>query len=165
MEKPFNARLLLAQINSLLTNRKNVREFCVQSPLAQSAASGYSNSEEKFLSILTTAIETHIEDPGLDIGRLAGSLNMSKATLYRKIKGITDLSPLEFINRARLNKAAMLLAQQDHKVYEVAMLTGFNSRSSFFRNFQKLFKLTPTEFVRERLGIRREAGRNEGGSG
>jgi AraC-like DNA-binding protein len=47
-------------------------------------------------------------------------MNMSKPTLYRKIKGLSDLSPNELINLSRLKKGAELLPEGKYKINEVA---------------------------------------------
>jgi len=52
----------------------------------------------------------------LDVEQLARYMNMSRVTLYRKIKAISDLTPIELINVTRLKKAAELLAEHDAKV-------------------------------------------------
>ena len=48
---------------------------------------------------------------------------------------------------ARLKKAAELLKSGDYKIYEVAEIVGYNSSTSFGRNFQKQFEMTPTEYI------------------
>ena len=72
---------------------------------------------------------------------------MLSITLYRKIKAISVLTPLEVINITRLKKAAELLAQGAHKIYEIADMVGFSSQSNFTRSFQKQFNITPTEYA------------------
>lgn len=57
--------------------------------------------------------------------------------LCRKIKEITNLNPNELINIARLKKAEELLTIGQHKVYEIAEIVGYNSQTTFGRNFQK----------------------------
>ncbi len=74
-------------------------------------------------------------------------MNMSRATLYRKIKEISNLSPNELINVARLKIAAELLANQEHKIYEVSERVGFNSYRQFGRNFHKQFGVFPSEYI------------------
>jgi len=73
---------------------------------------------------------------------------MSRSTLYRKIKDMTNLSPNEFINIARLKKAAELLKTDNYKIFEVSAMVGYNSGISFGRNFQKQFKMTPSEYIK-----------------
>jgi AraC-like DNA-binding protein len=72
---------------------------------------------------------------------------MSRSTLFRKIKNLTGLSPIELINNSRLKKAAELLKTNEYKIFEVSDMVGFNSVTSFGRNFQRQYKMTPTEFL------------------
>jgi len=82
-----------------------------------------------------------------DVEKLAGIMNMSRITLYRKIKAISDLTPIELINISRLKRAAKLLAEGDYKIYEISYMVGFSSQSNFARNFLKQFEMTPTEYM------------------
>lgn len=145
IEKPFSKEHLQAQIASLLANRSAVRDYFASSPLVHIKNTARSKADERFLEGLNETIREHMEDTNLDVESLARLLNMSRITLYRKVKGITDLSPLELINTIRLKRAAELLAEGEYRVYEVADRVGFSSQSNFARNFHKQFGMTPTE--------------------
>ena len=136
-----------AQIASLLANRNMVREFFAGSPLVHIKSIAHTKSDERFLELLNETISTRIEDTEMDVEKLASLMNMSRVTLYRKIKAISDLSPLELINIMRLKKAAELLAAGDYKIYEIAAIVGYSSQSNFARNFVKQFKMTPSEYM------------------
>ena len=73
-------------------------------------------------------------------------MNVSKPTLYRKIKSISDLSANELINITRLKKAAELLAEGNMKIYEVSDIVGYSSQTNFGRNFIKQFGMTPAHY-------------------
>ncbi len=147
IEKPFSKELLLAQIASLITNRNTIREYFAGSPLVHIKSMAHSKADERFLETLNDTICTHIEDTNLDVELLAKTMNMSRITLYRKIKAISVLTPVEVINITRLKKAAELLAGGDHKIYEIAYMVGFSSQSNFARNFLKQFNITPSEYM------------------
>lgn len=147
IEKPFSKEHLLAQIASLLTNRNMIREYFSRSPLVHMKSMAHSKSDERFLETLNEMIYQHIEDAEMDVEKLARIMNMSRITLYRKIKAISDLSPVELINIIRLKKAAELLSAGDYKIYEVSNMVGFSSQSNFARNFFKQFNMTPTEYM------------------
>ena len=72
---------------------------------------------------------------------------MSRPTFYRKIKMVSDLTPNELINLARLKKAAELLAEGNYKIYEVACMVGYNSQTNFGRSFLKQFGITPRDYL------------------
>lgn len=147
IEKPFSKEHLQAQIASLLNNRKMIREFFSSSPLVNIKSMAHSKADERFLETLNDTICANIEDTDLDVEKLAKIMNMSRITLYRKIKAISVLTPIELINITRLKKAAELLAEGDHKIYEISYMIGFSSQSNFARNFQKQFNITPTEYM------------------
>lgn len=146
IEKPFSPEHLQVQIASLLLNRNKVREYFISSPLAHIRTMAHSRADEQFLEKLNEIIIKNFENIELHVDQLAGNMNMSRATLYRKIREITDLTPNELINVARLKKAAELLASTDYKIYEVADMTGFSSQTHFGRNFHKQFGISPSEY-------------------
>lgn len=146
IEKPFSKEHLQAQIASLLTNRNMIREYFASSPLVHIKSMAHTKADERFLETLHETISSHMEDADLNVEQLARIMNMSRVTLYRKIKAVSDLSPLELINVIRLKKAALLLAAGDHKIYEISDIIGFSSQSNFSRNFQRQFHMTPTDY-------------------
>ena len=147
IEKPFSKEHLMAQIASLLANRNSIREFYASSPLVHIRSMAHTKADERFLESLNDTICENIEDAEMDVEKLAKSMNMSRITLYRKIKAISVLTPLEVINITRLKKAAELLAEETYKIYEIANMVGFSSQSNFARSFQKQFGITPTEYM------------------
>ena len=155
IEKPFSPRHLEAQVASLLANRNRLKEYFAHSPLVHIKSMAHTRAEGEFLERLNETILENMGNEDLDIELLARLLNMSRATLYRKIKAISDLSPIEFINMIRLKKAAILLAEGSYKIYEVASMTGFSSQSNFTRNFNKQFQRTPSDYLREKQEERR----------
>ncbi len=148
IEKPFSKDHLLAQMASLIANRAMIREYFASSPLVHIKTMAHSKADEKFLETLNETICLHIEDGDLDVERLAGILNMSRITLYRKIKAISHMSPIDLIGITRLKIAAGLLAEGAHKIYEVAGMVGFKSQSNFARNFHRQFNMSPTDYIR-----------------
>lgn len=151
IEKPFSKEHLLAQMASLLANRNALRQFFANSPLVHINSIAHTRSDEQFLGLLNETIINHMENPALDVERLAALLNMSRITLYRKIKAVSDLTPNELINITRLKTAAELLAAGDHKIFEIADMVGFSSQSNFARNFHKQFNMTPSEYMNSKI--------------
>jgi len=147
IEKPFSPEFLRVQIANLLANRAKIREYFASSPLVHIKSMAYSKADELFLEQLNEAIYANMEDPDLDVDRLAQLVNMSRPTLYRKIKSISDLTPNELINITRLKRAAELLLENNYKIYEVAGLVGYGSQTNFGRNFLKQFGMTPSDYV------------------
>ena len=147
IEKPFSPEYLQVQIANLLTNRIKIKEYFASSPLVHIKSMAYSKADEQFLEKINESIFKNLEDTELDVEKLAKLMNMSKPTLYRKIKSLSDLSPNELINITRLKKAAELLVEGNYKIYEVADMVGYASQTNFGRNFLKQFGMTPTDYL------------------
>jgi DNA-binding response OmpR family regulator len=147
IEKPFSPEYLQVQIANLLANRAKIKEYFASSPLVHIKSMAYSRADEHFLEKLNETIHHNLEDTALDVEKLARLLNMSRPTLYRKIKSISDLTPSELINITRLKKAAELLVEGTYKIYEVADMVGYGSQTNFGRNFFKQFGMTPTDYL------------------
>jgi signal transduction histidine kinase/DNA-binding response OmpR family regulator len=147
IEKPFVFEHLQAQISNLLNNRNIVKEYYAHSPLAHIKGIACTKADKHFLEELQTTIDENITDKDLDVDTLSRMLNMSRGTLYRKIKGLSDMTPNELINLSRLKKAAELLAEGKYKINEVANIVGYNLNSNFSRDFHKQFGVTPSAYV------------------
>jgi DNA-binding response OmpR family regulator len=147
IEKPFSPEFLQAQIASLLSNRHKIKSYYASTPLVHLRSMAYTSADEQFLEKLNDLINQHLNNIDLDVEQLADFMNMSRPTFYRKIKAISDLTPHELINIARLKKAASLLSTGSYKVNEVAELCGFASLTNFGKNFQKQFGILPSRYV------------------
>ena len=76
-------------------------------------------------------------------------MNMSYSTLYRKIKGVTGMSPKEFIRNIRFKYACRLLLEKTATVSEVAFMVGFTDAKYFSISFKKEFGMTPSQYIAE----------------
>jgi AraC-like DNA-binding protein len=73
---------------------------------------------------------------------------MSRSSLLRKIKGVSESTPHDFIRLVRLKRAAEILKDGEYKINETCYLVGFTSTSYFSKAFQKQFGLLPKDFVK-----------------
>src|SRR5690606_15639748 len=110
IEKPFSPEHLAAQVSSLLTNRNKLKEYFISSPLAHIKSIAHTKTDEEFLERLNNCIVENMANEDLDVEHLALAMNMSRPTLYRKVKSISNLSPNEMINLSRLKKAVELMS-------------------------------------------------------
>ncbi|WP_240755175.1 hybrid sensor histidine kinase/response regulator transcription factor [Pedobacter sp. SYP-B3415] len=150
IEKPFSPEHLQKQIVTLLTGRENIRRHFASSPAALLPSVASNRADKDFLDRLDHIIQRYLADSMFDIDQLAGHMNMSRPTLYRKIKAVAGMTPHELMNLTRLKKGAELLLETDFKIYRIAAITGFSSQSQFTRSFQKQFGLSPKDYVQSR---------------
>lgn len=156
IEKPFALEYLQVQIANLLANRNKIKEYFAYSPLSHIKSIAHTKSDECFLDKLNEMICENLDEPELDVDRLARMMNMSRPTLFRKIKSIADLTPNELLHITRLKKSAELLAAGDYKIYEVSDMVGYTSQTAFGRNFFKQFGMTPTEYRKSKHAERND---------
>jgi transcriptional regulator GlxA family with amidase domain len=97
-------------------------------------------------------VQDYIEknyDELLTINGLAEKFNMSSRTFIRKFTAITGNTPLEYIQRVRVEVAKRLLEKGKLTVEQVCMNVGYGD-FGFFRNiFKRLTGLTPQEYKRK----------------
>ena len=104
-------------------------------------------ADEDFIKRLNEVILTNLNNPEFSMDDIADSLNMSRSNFYRKIKGVLDLSPNEYLRLERLKKAAQLFKQGEGRVTEICYMVGFNSPSYFAKCFHKQFGVLSKDFV------------------
>ncbi|MGL6180128.1 MAG: hybrid sensor histidine kinase/response regulator transcription factor, partial [Tannerellaceae bacterium] len=146
IDKPFSINYLKARISNLIKNREQILKAFGNSPLAVSSSLVANKVDEAFINRLNEFIYQNIDNPDLSVEILAEMLSMSTSSLYRKVKGISDMSPNDYIRVTRLKKAALMLCENNYRINEIAFLVGFSSASYFSSCFQKQFGMTPKEF-------------------
>ena len=150
IEKPFSTIQLRAQIDNLLRGRELIRSAMLSSPYANVVTVASNTVDEQLLERLNAIVDEYMDDPQLTVELLANEMNMSTSTLYRKVKGITSLSPNDFIRLCRLKKAAELLGSGRFRIKEVAARTGFSSIAYFTSCFMRQFGITPGAFIKKK---------------
>lgn len=82
---------------------------------------------------------------------LASQIQMSEGHFSRFFKAAVRMTPMEYINSIRINKACTLLKKTDRQILDIAMDVGFNNQSYFIRLFKKQRGCTPKEYKRESI--------------
>jgi len=149
IEKPFTMKLLIEQINNIFRNKELACKNFISSPLSNYRTIALNNMDKDFMKKLHSVILANMSDSDFKVEKLTGLMNMSRSSLFRKIKAITDLAPNEYIRLYKLKKAAELLVEGNYKINEVAYIVGFSSQSYFTISFQKQFNISPTEFIKQ----------------
>ena len=149
VEKPFSMSHLITQLITLLSNRRREKEAFVRKPFLPIQNIGMNKADEQFIRKVIDTIQENITDSNFNVDRLSESVFMSRSSLHRKIKALTELAPIDFIRLIRLRKAAELIKSGEYRIGEVCYLVGINSPSYFIKLFQKQFSVTPKEFSKQ----------------
>lgn len=109
--KPFNSKLLLARLRNLIANHHRLRQFFGDKTTLSKEP--VSEIDKGFADRFRRLIEENMSDSELSVEELGSKMGMSRVQLYRKIKALTNYSPVELLRIARLKKAASLLASSE----------------------------------------------------
>lgn len=148
IEKPFSVEYLKVSVANLLSNHEKLHAAFAHSPFIQTNSMAMTKADETFLKTLNEVIVANMQNPDFCLDDMASLLNMSRSSLNRKIKGVLDMTPNDYIRLERLKKAAQLLREGECKVNEVCYMVGFNTPSYFTKCFQKQFGILPKDFVK-----------------
>ena len=145
--KPFEPDILLSRVEQLLHSRETHEAKARMEVLSTPKEIEAVSYDEKFLANVIHLIEEHISDSELNVNALCEWTDINNKQMYRKIKQLTGMTPVEYIKSIRMKKAAMLLKQQKFTVAEVMYMVGFSNHSYFSKCFQAEFGVTPKQYV------------------
>lgn len=98
-------------------------------------------------------IETNIGNQ-FTLDELASVATFSKHHFHRIFLAAVGETPFQFIQRVRLERAAILIASnKKESISEIALSCGFSDISIFSRNFKKQFGITASDYRSEKSNI------------
>ena len=147
MSKPFDTNLLKLRIQQLIETKQHMENNLRLEALSTPKEIDAESWDEKLLADITKIIEDKVSDSDLNVNSLSKISGISTKQIYRRIKHLTGLTPVDFIRSIRMKKAAMLLAQKKFSVAEVMYLVGFSNYSYFSKCFQAKYGKTPKQFM------------------
>lgn len=86
----------------------------------------------------------------IDMKKLATNCNMGYSHFRKMFKQYTGMSPLQYHNMFRIQKAKELLETSEKSIKKIALDLGFQSEQYFTRLFKKKMGITPTELREEK---------------
>ena len=104
-------------------------------------------SDERMKRVLKH-IHEHIADE-IDLTELAGVATVTKTYFIQLFKQEFAQTPVQYINRKKVERAQLMLFTSDCSVKEVAYKLGFSDHSYFIRLFRKMAGITPQEYRRQ----------------
>ena len=149
MTKPFDDLLLKAQVKNLLKSRTKLQESFVNSQEEWEGDTSLMPADKNLVTKAIRIIERHLQDVNFSVEMLAAELNISRSSLHRKIKALTNQSSTEFIRYVRLKKAIQLMKDGNYNIDEIGYAVGFNSHSYFTQSFKKQFGETPSAYMND----------------
>lgn len=95
-------------------------------------------------------IKQYIEaryDDAFSLAHLAGHFNMSETYLQRIFREEYGVTVMCYVSRYRIQMAADMIRSGKRNLTDIAYLTGFNSRQSFYGAFHKHMTMSPKQYI------------------
>ena len=144
MTKPFRADLLISRIDNLLRSRQQLQTLFKEGQPADKQVK-LTTQDKLFLDQLRNAVRERMANPKLKMDDLGDELGISRVQLYRKVKVLTGLSPVDLLKQMRLERAKVLLNSSTKTISEIAYEVGFSTPSYFTSCFKKQYGKLPME--------------------
>lgn len=157
-QKPETAAVIRFTLDEARGRKKFYKESmkgCVQTLLAMIARNAGTETEspeesergrkENRLGVVLEYISTHYPE-NIRISDLAGLCYVSETHLRRLFQDVMNITPLEYINLVRIQAACHELYKTDKPVDTIRTETGFDTASTFNRNFKRLVGMSPIEW-------------------
>ena len=106
----------------------------------------YTDSVMRRIIMVTDYIKNNLTADDLSQSAMADMAGISKDYFSRVFRSVTGTNYSRWLNMIRLEKATELLANQEMTLTEIAMLSGFQSISTFNRVFREEKRMSPGEY-------------------
>lgn len=156
LSKPFNADVLRSRCASLIANRKRIKVLWQEETtvkVKEKTTAGDESRKElpksdidnEFYNRFLTLFEAEMGNPDLSVDWIASKMGLERSQFYRKIKALTNYSPVKLIRRLRLKKARTLLTSTDKSISEIGYEIGFSTPAYFTKCYREAYGETPSE--------------------
>lgn len=114
---------------------------------------GGADIENEFYARFLEIVSAEMGNPDLNVDQLASRMGLGRSQFYRKIKALTNYTPVELLRNLRLKRSRDLLTTTQKTISEIAYEVGFSTPAYFTRCYKESFGETPSE-LRERLAAK-----------
>jgi signal transduction histidine kinase/ligand-binding sensor domain-containing protein/CheY-like chemotaxis protein/AraC-like DNA-binding protein len=153
--KPFDVGHILASMENLIKQRKNLYQNLISEKKVlklEPSELEITSKDETFLKDVIAIVENAMADPQFNIDSVAVAIGMGRTTFYKKLKCLTQRSPVEFVRDMRLKRGKQLLDRGEHNISEIAYMIGFSSSGYFSTCFKEAYKISPSDYLKEKVG-------------
>jgi AraC family L-rhamnose operon transcriptional activator RhaR/AraC family L-rhamnose operon regulatory protein RhaS len=100
------------------------------------------------ISELLGYMEQHFAEP-ISVSDLTKIAHMSQTSLFRLFRQLMGRSPIDYLIRLRIHKAAQLLRREPLRVKEVSEAVGFTDSNYFTRQFRQVMGVSPRAYQQQ----------------
>lgn len=148
--KPFSLKYLVARVFKLIEQREQLKKRFSNEYVLDGNLIATTDKDKEFFELIDKILEEHLGDVLFSVDRFAELAKQRRTVFYKKVKGITGMSPNELIKVKRLKKAAELLLSGELTVAEISYKVGFEDPFYFSKCFKTHFKCSPSKYGQNR---------------
>ena len=155
LPKPFNAEMLIVRCANLLKNRRLVMDhlgearYSVKPNVAPNRELSDKKTpidiESEFYSRFLSIIHEEMSDPDLSVESIAMKMGLGQSQFTRKIKALSNYTPVEIIRKERMRRGRKLLMTTEKSIGEISYEVGFTSPAYFTKCYKDEYGETPKE--------------------
>ena len=152
MAKPFNIDILKRTILNLIASQSKLRNKLKGNETQEAKVENVElkTADDKLMERVMKVVNNNMSNPDLNVEFIAREVGLSRVHFYRKMKTLTNQSPLSFIRNIRINQAARLFDAGHQNINDVMYAVGFNNTSSFSTGFKAVFGISPRDYIKDK---------------
>ena len=152
LAKPFDNAVLQARCSSLIANRKRIMDLWGDKGISSAkmpekpklTRTATSDIDNDFYNRFLEIFDKEMGNPDMNVDGIAAKMGLERSQFYRKIKALTNFSPVELIRTLRLKHARLLLTTTEKSISEIAYETGFSTPAYFTKCYREAYGETPS---------------------
>lgn len=141
-------RIAVRQINELNEQRESLYNISAEN----NGGHGSDNeSRETFRRMEAAIVEQRMFlDPNLNRDMIARKTGLSRNNVINLIQQFANCTPGDYINKLKIEYSIRLMKQHpEWTIDAVAETAGFNSRNTYYKNFNKFYGITPAQYRKQ----------------
>lgn len=155
LQKPFNCQVLTVMIIKYIKKRLPVITQNTENQVTPEKIKTKDKNEvvilekrtdKMFLDQLDFQISANMSNSEFDVNMLADVLMISRGQLYKKIKALKGLTPLEYLRDNRLLRAAELIRESQYTIQQIMHQVGMPDATNFYQRFKEKYGVSPSVF-------------------
>ena len=116
---------------------------------------GDERADNPFIGQVLAVIDENLENYSFTVRELAERFRISQNNLSQRFKRAMNMTPIEYINRQKIERAKLYLSGTDLPLRTIVERLGYSNESSFIRKFKATVGLTPGEY-RKKMNLHKE---------
>lgn len=146
MVKPFSIKILKTRVFKMIEQSEKLKKRFSNEYILDGNLITNNDKDKKFYNLIEKILDEHYAESQFSVDKFAELTNVRRTVFYKKLKGITGLSPNELIKVKRMKVAAEMLLKGELTVSEISYKVGFEDPFYFSKCFKAQYKCSPSKY-------------------